>query len=122
MKDIASYKKEQAAGDDPHNVLIVAMHEYKFDIDDALEWVAKKHRERLEHAIAIWPQVLALSFSPKIDLDLGFYVDHLMNWPRANDSWNFESGRYFGTDGLRVQEERTVRFSPKKGEVKRSKL
>ncbi len=118
MKDMASYNKEQAAEDDLHNVLTIAMHEHTFDINGALEWVAKQHRERLEHAIAIWPQVLALSFSPKIDLDLAFYVDHLMNWPRANDSWNFESGRYFGGDGLRVQKERTVQLSPKKGAVR----
>ncbi|KAI0752004.1 terpenoid synthase [Fomes fomentarius] len=118
--DMVSYNKERATGDDLHNVLNIAMHEYDLDIDGALEWLAQQHRDRVDHAISIWPQVLALSFSPQIDLDLAFYVDHLMNWPRGQDSWNFESGRYFGRDGLRVQKERTVQLSPKIGDVKSS--
>ena len=45
---------------------------------------------------------------------LKYYVDHVLNWVRANDSWNFESGRYFGSEGPRIQKERVVRLLPKR--------
>ena len=92
------------------------MHENNQSLDEALEWVASRHKERREHALAMWPQVLpALSSSHQVDdsEDLFLYIDHLMNWPRANDCWNFENGRYFGEDGLRVQKERVVELLPK---------
>ena len=90
------------------------MHENNLDLDGALQWVAARHKERVDHALATWPQALSLSFSPEVDKDLAFYLDHVMNWPRANDCWNFENGRYFGSDGLRIQKERTVTLLPKR--------
>lgn len=89
------------------------MHENNQSLDEALEWVASRHKERMEHALALWPEVLALSFSRQVDEELVVYIDHLMNWPRADECWAFESGRYFGKDGLRVQKERVVELLPK---------
>ena len=102
-KDIFSYNKEQASEDDLHNIITIAMHENDQSLEEALEWVAGRHRERVEHALATWPKALDLSFSRQVDEDLLIYIDHIMNWPRANDCWNFENGRYFGGDGLRIQ-------------------
>ena len=90
------------------------MRENNQGLEEALEWVGVRHRERVEHALTIWPRALALSFSPQVDEDLLVCIDHLMNWPRANDCWAFESGRYFGGDGLRIQKERVVELSPKR--------
>ena len=42
------------------------------------------------------------------------YVEHLAGWPRGNDCWNFESERYFGSEGLEVQKTRYVKLLPKK--------
>nr|WOJ44888.1 linalool/nerolidol synthase [Ganoderma lucidum] len=112
--DLVSYNKEQASGDDLHNIVTIAMHENSQGLDEALQWVAARHRERVAHALAIWPRALALSFSPRVDEDLLVYIEHLMNWPRGSDCWDFESGRYFGEDGLRIQKERVVELSPKK--------
>ncbi len=67
----------------------------------------------MEHALVTWPRALVLSFSPEVDEDLKVYIDHLMNWPRGNNCWDFESGRYFGVDGMRVMKERVVELLPK---------
>ncbi|KAI1789704.1 terpenoid synthase [Ganoderma leucocontextum] len=111
--DLASYNKEQASGDDLHNIITIAMHENDLDLNGALEWVAEHHGGRIKDALAAWRRALGLSFSRRVGEDLLVYIDHVMNWPRANDCWNFENGRYFGGDGLRVQKERIVELSPK---------
>ncbi|KAI0752803.1 terpenoid synthase [Daedaleopsis nitida] len=112
--DLSSYKKEQAAGDDQHNVITVAMREYGLDLDGAVRWLADRHKARVDHAIAAWRQALDPSsdVSPEMSDKLVAYVNHIMNWPRGNDCWNFESGRYFGRDGLRVQAQRVVELLP----------
>ncbi|KAM5537397.1 hypothetical protein V8D89_008916 [Ganoderma adspersum] len=112
--DLTSYNKEQASGDDLHNIITIVMHENALDLDRALEWVAERHRETVEDALAAWSRALALSFSPQVDEDVVVYIDHILNWPRANDCWNFENGRYFGEDGLRIQKDRLVELAPPK--------
>ena len=90
------------------------MHENTLDLDDALEWVASRHRNTVEDVLAAWRRALVLSFSPQVDEDVSVYIDHILNWPRANDCWNFENGRYFGEDGLRIQKDRIVELAPPK--------
>ena len=36
------------------------------------------------------------------------------DWPRGNDCWRFESGRYFGQKGLEVQKTRSVEMFAKR--------
>ncbi|OCH85712.1 terpenoid synthase [Obba rivulosa] len=112
--DLASYNKEQAADDDLHNIITIAMHEKQLDLDGALSWLAAEHKTRVDRVLETWKQVEKLEFSPDVNTAVAFYIDHLLNWPRANDCWNFESGRYFGRDGLRVQRERVVELLPKR--------
>ena len=54
------------------------------------------------------------SFGPAVDAELQVYITHLANWPRCNDCWNFESGRYFGNKGLEYQRTRLVPMLPKR--------
>lgn len=110
--DIASYNKEQATGDDRHNILTIAMHQFRCDFDAAMVWVANYHKEvemRFLDALKRVP-----SWGPKVDKDVAVYIEHLANWPRCNDCWNFESGRYFGSKGLEYQKTRLVPMLPKR--------
>jgi len=43
--DIASYNLEQARGDDNHNIITIVMHHDKTDIQGAMDWVYKYHKE-----------------------------------------------------------------------------
>lgn len=113
IQDMVSYNKEQAI-DDCHNVLAIVMHEQHLNLDEAIVWLSRRHCTRAEHALQVSSELQALRFSPQIDEALATYLDRLMNWPRANDCWNFESGRYFGFDGSRIQKERTVELYPKR--------
>jgi len=109
--DIASYNKEQASGDDRHNIITIVMRELNLDLAGAMAWAAEYHAEREEKFI----QGLNFlpTFSPQVDTQLREYVLGLANWPRSNDCWNFESGRYFGSKGLEIQKTRRVKLMPK---------
>ncbi|KAF8970725.1 terpenoid synthase [Flammula alnicola] len=109
--DIASYNKEQATGDDRHNVITIAMHEFNVDLDGAMQWAANYHVEVETKFLDGLKRVP--SWGPEIDQQLKQYIYGLANWPRCNDCWNFESGRYFGSKGREIQKTRLVPLLPK---------
>ncbi|GJJ07727.1 hypothetical protein Clacol_001932 [Clathrus columnatus] len=77
--DLYSYNVEQARGDEIHNLVTIVMHEFKLDIQGAMNW--------MENFMRISP----LNFSKNITI----YQHPKGNWMRANESWSFESERYF---------------------------
>ncbi|EMD32850.1 hypothetical protein CERSUDRAFT_161387 [Gelatoporia subvermispora B] len=112
--DICSYNVEQARGDDGHNILTIAQHELKADLNGALKWVKEYHDELVTKFLENVDKVP--SFGPELDPQVARYVDGLGNWVRANDQWSFESQRYFGTKGLEIMKHRTVALLPKVSE------
>ncbi|KAF8952443.1 terpenoid synthase [Flammula alnicola] len=109
--DITSYNKEQATGNDRHNVVTIAMHEFNVDLDDAIKWAVSYHAEVVTKFLDGLKRVP--SWGPEIDPQIKQYIRGLENWPRANDCWNFESQRYFGSKGLEIQKTRLVPLLPK---------
>ncbi|KAL0565794.1 hypothetical protein V5O48_016225 [Marasmius crinis-equi] len=110
--DICSYNVEQARGDDSHNIIRVLMDLHHTDITGALEYVAGLH-DRVSHEfLALFSNIPTFG-DPKLDVEVSTYVDGLGNWVRANDCWSFESHRYFGNQGLEIQETRVVELLPK---------
>ncbi|KAG6825478.1 hypothetical protein H0H92_003608 [Tricholoma furcatifolium] len=109
--DIASYNKEQAVGDDRHNILTVAMRQFDIDFQGAMDWVVNYGKEVEMKFLDGLKRVP--SWGPEIDQQMKQYLYGLANWPRANDSWNFESGRYFGSKGREIQKTRRVPLLPK---------
>ncbi len=88
------------------------MHQFNTDFDSAMKWVANFHNEvemRFLNALNRVP-----SWGPEVDKQVAVYIEHLANWPRCNDCWNFESGRYFGSKGLEYQKTRLVPMLPKR--------
>lgn len=76
-----------------------------------MNWVADYHTEvesRFLDGLKRLP-----SWGPEMDRQVQQYVYGLANWPRCNDCWNFESGRYFGSKGLEIQKSRVVPLYPK---------
>ncbi|KAJ6458240.1 terpenoid synthase [Mycena sanguinolenta] len=105
--DIVSYKKELAAGDDNHNIVTIIMHEESTDLSGAMEWVATRRKALTSQFLAQYKKVPW----DDIDAQVREYVEGIANWPRASDSWGFEGGRYFGSEGLKVQKDRKVVLS-----------
>lgn len=112
LQDIASYNKEQATGDDRHNILTIAMHQFNTDFDGAMAWVASYHKEVEARFLAALERVP--SWCPAVDAHVAVYLEHLGGWPRCNDCWNFESGRYFGSKGAEYKRTRLVPLLPKR--------
>ncbi|PIL37690.1 terpene synthase [Ganoderma sinense ZZ0214-1] len=105
--DVASYNREQASCYEHWNILSVVMHQFHFDLYHATEWVAEYHKTveaRFLDALTRLP-----SFNPKVDAALQVYVaGKLAASPSANDSWKFESERYFGKNGAEVRKTKQV--------------
>ena len=111
MQDLVSYNKEQASGDDQHNIITIVMDQLHTNVEGAMEWVYNHHR-KLEVKFFDMMKTLP-SFGHEVDTQVREYLLGLGNWPRANDCWGFESGRYFGNRGQEIQSTRLVPLQPK---------
>ncbi|KAK0215217.1 terpenoid synthase, partial [Armillaria nabsnona] len=109
--DMASYNKEQASEECPHNVLTSVMQELKCDIHAALLWVEDLHRSTRNKFLTLWTEIP--SWGPETDAIASHYLHGIANWVRCNESWNFEGGRYFGSNGRAVKQHRMVTLMPR---------
>ncbi|SJL16451.1 uncharacterized protein ARMOST_19975 [Armillaria ostoyae] len=110
--DLASYNKEQALEERPHNILVCVMNEQNCDLHDALSWVEDLHRSRRNKFLTLWTEIP--SWGPEIDAIASHYLHGIANWVRGNECWNFESERYFGSNCRAVQQHRMVTLMPKR--------
>ncbi|KAI0630499.1 terpenoid synthase [Trametes polyzona] len=111
--DLVSCRKEYAHESPNHNILTVVMHEKHLSLAEAVDWLAIEHEKRVERFLALWPEARKLSFgSEATNKALAIYLDHLANWPRGNECYSYESGRYFGSDGARAKLCRVVEIVP----------
>ena len=88
------------------------MNQFNIDAQGALNWIAGYHAA-LENRFHVAYQSLP-RFGGPLDLEVQSYIDGLGNWVRANDSWSFESARYFGDRGLEIMKTRRLNLLPKK--------
>ena len=108
---MASYNKEQAAGDVRWNCVAVAMRVYKSDVAGGMNWACEYHYKKQDEFLALCKKVP--SFGSEVDMALKEYVHLLGNWTRGHATWNFEGRRYFGDKGLEVRQKRVVPRVPK---------
>ncbi|KAG1830868.1 isoprenoid synthase domain-containing protein [Suillus variegatus] len=108
--DMTSYNKEQATGNEFHNLISIVMLELDLDRGSAMAWAAHYNAEVQKRFIDGLAKVP--SWGPSVDVLVKEYLNGLANWARASHSWNFESQRYFGTMGLEIQQTRLVTLLP----------
>ena len=72
-----------------------------------------RYRDLKAHFLDLYYHQVPKYHSCSVDADVARYIDGIGNWVRANDSWSFESQRYFGTKGLEIQEARVVTLFPR---------
>ncbi|KAF9448636.1 terpenoid synthase [Macrolepiota fuliginosa MF-IS2] len=104
--DLCSFQVEHARGEDSHNILTIAKHEFGRGLEHAVQWV-DDHNKMLRAAFLSAIEDVP-SWGAEIDEQVTQYLYGLANWVRANDSWSFESQRYFGKHGRAVQSHRSV--------------
>jgi hypothetical protein len=112
-QDMMSYNKEQARGDDKHNIVSIVMDQQQIDVQSAIYWTAGYHRSLVREFMEMYQRIPRLG--DPADLDILTHVDSLGNWVRANIQWSFESERYFGNRGAEIVKTRTFPLLPYKG-------
>ncbi|KAG7291137.1 hypothetical protein NEMBOFW57_001148 [Staphylotrichum longicolle] len=109
--DVLSYNKEQAVGDDEHNIITVIMKQFDLDVQEAMDKAGEIVRQRIEGFNVLYQQLPR--YVGPVDLDVQKLVDGIANCVSGNLHWSYESQRYFGTRGPTVRETRIVGLLPK---------
>ncbi|KAJ3512151.1 hypothetical protein NLJ89_g3690 [Agrocybe chaxingu] len=110
--DLYSYDIEQSRGESDHNLVTVIMKQLGLTEQEAFDWIGRLHEETVEKFLLEYQKVPKFE-DERVTKGTADYVSVIGTWVRANDQWHFETRRYFGKDGLRVQNERTISLSPK---------
>lgn len=86
-----SYNKEQAEGDN-HNILCIVMREQQLSLEDAFEWVNKRHRDLQEKYL----QCLAKmpSWGPEIDAQVDKCIGGWGRMISGNVKYSISCKRY----------------------------
>ncbi|KAG1722252.1 terpenoid synthase [Suillus lakei] len=109
--DMISYNREQATGNENHNLITTVMLEIGLDRSGAMAWAARYHAEvekRFTDGLAKVP-----SWGPSVDVLVKEYLDGMATWARANHCWSYETQRYLGTKGPEIQRTGLVPLLPK---------
>jgi hypothetical protein len=114
-QDVLSYNKEQASGDDEHNLITIAMRQYGADVQAAIDWAGQLHAAMTARFNVLYCQIPR--WGGPLDLDVQQYVNGMAQWVGANVQWSYESERYFGRKGPEVQKALTLHLLPKKLEA-----
>lgn len=89
--DLYSYNKEQACGDEGHNLITVVMKERGLDVQEAFDWVGRCCDVLIEEFGELYEDLPWFEDeSDSANRELREYVDGIGNWVRANDQWSFE--------------------------------
>lgn len=113
--DMVSYNKEQAVGNEGHNLISTIMLELGLDIGGAIAWAAHYHAELQKRFIDGLAKVP--SWGASVDVLVKEYLDGIAIWPRADTCWSYEGQRYFGTRGPEIQKTRLVPLLPKASRI-----
>ncbi|KAK8011931.1 DAHP synthase-like protein [Apiospora arundinis] len=109
--DVLSYNKEQAVGDDEHNIITIIMHQFGLDVQDAFDYSGELNKMKMERFYALYGH-LPRWMGP-VDLEVQRFVDGMAQCVSAVMHWSYESERYFGKRGMAIKESRTLSLLPK---------
>jgi hypothetical protein len=90
---MASYNREQATGDENHNLIAVVMLELGLDRSGAMAWVARYHAEVAKRFTDGLANLKVSPWEPSVDVLVKEYLDGIATWARANHCWSYESKR-----------------------------
>ena len=121
LKDMHSYRLERSRGLDGHNVVTAIMEEYQLDLQQALYWLSGYASDTISNFLA---NCRALpSWGEKTDRAIRIYIDLVARCVRGYDTWSYETNRYYGEDGSKIQEHRRITLlPPNSGYVTREEL
>lgn len=109
--DVLSYNKEQAVGDEEHNIVTVIMKQFDLDLQPALDKAGELSTARIEQFNTLYRN-LPCWFGP-VDLEVQKLVHGMAMCVSGVMHWSYESQRYFGSRGLEVKHSRWLHLLPK---------
>ncbi|PPQ64039.1 hypothetical protein CVT24_008852 [Panaeolus cyanescens] len=104
VNDLHSYGLERSRGLDGHNVVTAIMHEHQIDLQAALHWLSGYATRTVARFIS--DRAKLPSYGPHIDAAVNTFIDRMGRCVRGYDAWSYETDRYYGKHGLRVQKTR----------------
>ena len=110
LKDMHSYRFELSSGLAGHNILSVIMEEYHLDLQQALYWLSGYASKTIFNFLATKRDLP--SWGEKVDQAVAEYIDRVVRCVRGNDAWHYDTKRYYGDDGSKVEECRKMTLMP----------
>ena len=105
-----SYWLERSRGLEKHNIVTAIMEEYHLDLQQALYWLSGYASKIISNFLA---DVRALpSWGETVDRAVMVYIDRVGRGIRGCDDWSYETRRYYGDDGSKVQKCRKITLLP----------
>ncbi|KAK8075324.1 terpenoid synthase [Apiospora hydei] len=109
--DVLSYNKEQAVGDDEHNIITIIMQQFGLGVQDAFDYTGELNRRKMKRFYTLYRR-LPRWMGP-VGLDVQKLVDGMAQCVSGVMHWSYESERYFGKRGMDIKESRTLSLLPK---------
>ncbi|KAF8159217.1 terpenoid synthase [Crassisporium funariophilum] len=110
--DMHSYGLEHSRGLDGHNVITAIMHEHHLGFQKALVWLSVYSTATIKKFFSA--QERLPSWGTKIDDAVKEYINRVGRCVRGYDSWSYETQRYYGRNGLKIQKHRRITLQPPK--------
>lgn len=85
--DLLSYNKEQAVGDEGHNLVRVVMEQFGLGLQEAIDWMGERYAEVVDEFLAVY-ETVSVVFAG--DEDAQRYAWGVGNWVRGNWQWSWE--------------------------------
>ncbi|KAK8061943.1 terpenoid synthase [Apiospora phragmitis] len=109
--DVLSYNKEQAVGDDEHNLITIIMQQFGLGVQEAFDYTGALSRMKMKRFYVLYRR-LPRWMGP-VGLDVQKLVDGMAQCVSGVMHWSYESERYFGKRGLAIKGSRTFGLLPK---------
>ena len=109
---MASYNIEQAMDHADWNVLTVAMRQFGFDIQEAMNWACKYHFEMQSKYLNLASNVPSFG-SDEWDREVADYIFYLGTWVHGNVVWQFDNERYFKNQAVESGRDKMIEIYPK---------
>ena len=106
MKDIYSYKKEQAGGHSANNLITVIKVERNIGLQEAFNVAGQLFQTDLEEFLRY--KELLPSWGLEVDRVVSQYVTGLECWASGSLEWSLSGPRYFGDSVEEVRKTRRV--------------
>lgn len=82
------------------------MHQHHLDLQGAFYWLSGYATRTVARFLS--DRARLPSYGPEVDASVNIFVDRMARCVRGYDQWSYETDRYYGSNGLKIQRTRKV--------------